>query len=93
MEERPAAGGVAGAAVTPPAAYAVVIEAGPRNYSAYVPDLPGCIATGATVEEVAARIRRAIAIHLAGMRRDGDPIPPPTTRAIEVEVEVEGHAA
>ena len=46
MEERSAASGVAGAAVTPPAAYAVVIEAGPRNYSAYVPDLPGCIATG-----------------------------------------------
>lgn len=86
MAEHSAAGGVAGP-VTPTTAYAVVIEAGPRNYSAYVPDLPGCIATGQTIEEITARIRRAIAIHLDGMRRDGDPIPAPTTRVIEVAVE------
>lgn len=72
--------------MTPPA-YAVIIETGPCNYSAYVPDLPGCIATGQTVEEVTGRIRRAIAIHLESMRRDGDPIPAPTTRVIEIAVE------
>lgn len=72
------AGGVA--TVAPPLAYAVVIEAGPPNYSAYVPDLPGCIATGKTVEEVTRRMREAIAMHLAGMREDGEPIPEPRTR-------------
>ena len=55
--------------------YAVVIEWGEHNYSAYVPDLPGCIATGKTVEEVTQLIREAIAIHLEGLREDGDPIP------------------
>ena len=64
--------------------YAVIIEAGERNYSAYVPDLPGCIATGKTVEEVKRLIREGIALHLEGLREDGL-IPEPTTLAEYVE--------
>lgn len=66
--------------------YAIVIEKAVGNYSAYVPDLPGCIATGDTVEETEQAIREAIEIHLAGMREDGDPIPPPSSRVDYVEV-------
>lgn len=66
--------------------YAVVIEAGERNLSAYVPDLPGCVATGATVDEVIDALKGAIAMHLAGMREDGMPIPPPTTRVRVIDV-------
>ena len=51
--------------------YAVVIEKGDSNYSAYVPDLPGCVSVGDTLDEVKAEIREAIAFHLGGMRRDG----------------------
>jgi predicted RNase H-like HicB family nuclease len=65
--------------------YAVVIEKAGGNYSAYVPDLPGCIATGATVEQVEAEIREAIRFHIEGMREDGSPIPEPTTLAEYVE--------
>ena len=57
--------------------YAVVFEKAPSNYSAYVPDLPGCIATGATREEVERNVREAIAFHLEGLRREGEPIPEP----------------
>jgi len=61
--------------------YLVVIEGDDEtNYSAYVPDLPGCITTGKTVEKTVRMIREAMASHLAWMRRDGDPIPPQTTR-------------
>lgn len=56
--------------------YAIVIEKAESNYSAYVPDLPGCVATGATVEEAEASIREAIEFHLEGMREDGTPIQP-----------------
>jgi predicted RNase H-like HicB family nuclease len=55
--------------------YAVVIEKARNNYSAYVPDLPGCVATGATIEETEQQIREAIDLHLAGLRADGLPIP------------------
>ncbi len=65
--------------------YAVVIEKAASNYAAYVPDLPGCIATGATVEEVEAAIREAIRFHIDGLREDGLPIPQPTTMAEYVE--------
>ena len=65
--------------------YAMIIETGERNYSAYLPDLPGCSATGKTVEEVRKRMREAIELHLAGMREDGLPIPEPTTLADYVE--------
>lgn len=53
----------------------VIYEDAGTNYSAYVPDLPGCVSTGATKDEVARNIREAIALHLAGMREDGDPMP------------------
>lgn len=66
--------------------YAVVIEQAEGNFSAYVPDLPGCIATGATVPEVEAEIREAIEFHLEGMREDGLPIPAPSSRVEYVEV-------
>lgn len=66
--------------------YAVVIERGPNNLSAYVPDLPGCVTTGKTVEEIERNIREAISLHLEGMREDGEPIPEPTTVALEIEV-------
>ncbi len=66
--------------------YAVVIEKGPNNYSAFVPDLPGCITTGRTLEEIEENIRAAIELHLEGMREDGEPIPEPTTLTREVEI-------
>jgi predicted RNase H-like HicB family nuclease len=56
--------------------YAIVIEKAEGNYSAYVPDLPGCIATGATLEEVESEIRDAIVSHVEGLREDGLPLPP-----------------
>ena len=65
--------------------YAIIIEKGERNYSAYVPDLPGCIATGKTVEEVKRRMNEAVAMHLRGMREDGLPIPEPTSLVEYVE--------
>ncbi len=66
--------------------YAVVIEKAGNNYGAYVPDLPGCVATGDTIEEVEAEIRSAIEFHLDGLRADGLPIPVPQSRAEYVEV-------
>ena len=66
--------------------YAIVIEKAEGNYSAYVPDLPGCVATGATVEETEQSIREAIAFHLDGMREDGLTIPPASSHVEYVEV-------
>jgi predicted RNase H-like HicB family nuclease len=66
--------------------YAVVIEKAENNYSAYVPDLPGCVATGATVEEIESEIREAIAFHLEGMREDGLPVPDPTSKVEYIEL-------
>ena len=66
--------------------YAIVIEPVGANFSAYVPDLPGCVATGATLEEVEKEIREAIEFHLEGLRGDGSPIPPPSSRVDYVEV-------
>ena len=65
--------------------YAMIIETGKQNYSAYLPDLPDCVATGRTIEEVRQQMREAIELHLAGMREDGLPIPEPTTLADYVE--------
>lgn len=66
--------------------YAVVIEPAGSNFSAYVPDLPGCVATGATPEETSARLRDAIGFHLEGLRADQLPIPPASSRVDYVEV-------
>ena len=66
--------------------YAIVIEKAENNYSAYVPDLPGCVATGATVEEVEGQIREAIEFHLEGLREDGLVIPQPASRVEYVDV-------
>jgi predicted RNase H-like HicB family nuclease len=66
--------------------YAIVIEEAGGNYSAYVPDLPGCVATGATIQETEQAIREAIEFHLEGLREDGNPIPPPSSRVEYVEV-------
>jgi predicted RNase H-like HicB family nuclease len=59
--------------------YAVVIEKADANYSAYVPDLPGCVASGPTVEAVEHEIREAIRFHVDGLREDGLPVPAPTS--------------
>lgn len=66
--------------------YAVVIEKAERNYAAYVPDLPGCVATGQTLEEIEIQIQEAIQLHLRGMREDGLPIPEPSRQVEYIEV-------
>lgn len=66
--------------------YMVVIEQAPQNYAAYVPDLPGCIATGETVDEVTANIRQAISWHLDALREDGIEAPEPRACAAHVDV-------
>ena len=65
--------------------YAVVIEKAAGNYSAYAPDLPGCAATGATIEEIQQQIKEAIAFHLEGLKEEGLPIPEPTALCEYVE--------
>jgi predicted RNase H-like HicB family nuclease len=65
--------------------YAVVIEKANDNYSAYVPDLPGCVATGPTVAAIEDEIREAIRFHIDGLRADGLPVPAPTSIAEYVE--------
>jgi predicted RNase H-like HicB family nuclease len=66
--------------------YAIVVEKAANNYSAYVPDLPGCIATGDTVEETEREIREAIEFHIEGMVADGLPIPQPTSIVQYIEI-------
>ena len=66
--------------------YAIVIEKAEGNYSAYAPDLPGCVATGATIEEVESEMRDAIIFHVEGLREDGLPIPLAASRFEYVEV-------
>jgi predicted RNase H-like HicB family nuclease len=65
--------------------YAIVIEKANDNYSAYVPDLPGCVATGATISEVESEIREAIRFHIDGLKEDGEVVPAPTSIAEYVE--------
>ena len=65
--------------------YAVVIEKAEGNYSAYVPDLPGCVATGGTIESVEREIRDAIRFHIEGLKEDGLPVPTATSIAEYVE--------
>ncbi|HKS71509.1 MAG TPA: type II toxin-antitoxin system HicB family antitoxin [Ktedonobacterales bacterium] len=66
--------------------YLVIVEAGEQNLSAYVPDLPGCVATGTTREQLERNMREAIELHLHGMLEDGDQIPAPSTTAEYIEV-------
>jgi predicted RNase H-like HicB family nuclease len=71
--------------MTEPLKYAVVIERAAANYSAYVPDLPGCISVGDTIEETERNIREAITLHLEGLREQGEVVPTPTTKVEYVD--------
>jgi predicted RNase H-like HicB family nuclease len=66
--------------------YAIVVERAARNYAAYVPDLPGCVATGLTVEETERNLREAIELHIEGMREDGLEVPDPSSVVDYVEI-------
>ena len=66
--------------------YAIVVEKAENNYSAYVPDLPGCIATGYTVEETEREIREAIEFHIEGLIEDGLPVPQPESIVQYIEI-------
>ena len=68
--------------------YAVVFEKAASNWAAYAPDLPGCITTGATLEEAKRNMREAMALHLEAMREVGEPVPPPTADVDFVELEI-----
>jgi predicted RNase H-like HicB family nuclease len=68
--------------------FLILIEKGDANYSAYVPDLPGCVATGETLEEVRANMRQAIKMHVEGMLEDREPIPVPQTMAEYLDIPV-----
>jgi predicted RNase H-like HicB family nuclease len=70
--------------------YAIVIEKAGKNFSAYVPDLPGCIATGATEKEVERLLSEAIEFHIEGLREDNLPVPAPSSRVNYVDVQVAG---
>jgi predicted RNase H-like HicB family nuclease len=72
--------------------YGIVIEKGEANYSAYVPDLPGCVTTGATVAEIMRNMREAIELHLAGMSEDGENIPAPSAIADYVDIDADATA-
>ncbi len=69
--------------------YAIVIEKAASNYGAYVPDLPGCVATGKTVKETERLLRQAVALHLNGLREDGLMIPKPSSIVEYIELELE----
>jgi predicted RNase H-like HicB family nuclease len=66
--------------------YAIVIEKAETNYSAYVPDLPGCVATGASIQQVETEIREAIEFHIEGLREDGSLIPPPSSQVEYIDI-------
>lgn len=66
--------------------YTIVIEKGPTSYGAYAPDLPGCGAAAETRGEVVQLIREAVELHLEGLREDGEPVPPPRTTAMVMDV-------
>ncbi len=69
--------------------YLVVVEEGPASFGAHVPDLPGCVAVGETRDEALALIREAIEFHIEGLKRQGQPVPPPSSTSEVVDV----HAA
>ena len=83
VEQHPESSGIAGQSER--LSYVVVFERAPRNFSAYVPDLPGCVATGKTRADVERLIREAIGLHLDMMREYNEPIPPPAAWAEVVE--------
>lgn len=66
--------------------YTVVFEQAPNNWAAYVPDLPGCVTTGSTLEETRRLIAEAIEFHIEGLREDGESVPEPTTLAEAIEI-------
>lgn len=66
--------------------YTIVIEQSPQNYAAYAADLPGCVATGATRDEVVAEMRRAIEFHIESLQEHGEPAPPARCTAVVVDV-------
>lgn len=68
------------------AEYLIIIEKAKRNYGAYLPDLPGCVATGATLQKVESNIREAVRLHLEGLKAEGLPIPKPTTSAAWIAI-------
>jgi predicted RNase H-like HicB family nuclease len=70
--------------------YAIVIEKAGDNYSAYVPDLPGCVAMGATPGDVETLLREAIAFHIEGLRQDGIGVPEPSSRVDYLDVRIAG---
>lgn len=68
--------------------YLIIIESGKQNYSAYAPDLPGCVATGKTLEEVTRRMQEAIEFHIQGLLEEREPVPEPTSIAERVQVSI-----
>lgn len=68
--------------------YLIIIERASHNFAAYSPDVPGCIATGATYDETVDRMREALAFHFEGLQEDGEPVPLPTSTAEYVTVSV-----
>ena len=74
----------------PTVEYTIVIEQTPRNFAAYAPDLPGCVATGATRHEVVQEMRSAIAFHIESLREHDEPVPAPSSTAAVVDVAAAG---
>ena len=68
--------------------YAIIIEKSKKNYSAYSPDLPGCVATGATVKGTISRMKSAIKFHLDGLKKEGAEIAEPSTRVEYIEIAI-----
>ena len=69
--------------------YAIVIESGKNNYSAYVPDFPGCVSVGESIEETIKNIKEAMEFHIEGLIEDGIPIPEPRSYAENIEITAE----
>ena len=67
--------------------YMVVIESGPSSWGAHIPDLPGCVAIGETRDEVVQLIRESVALHVEALKRDGQPVPRPTSEGEFVDVD------
>ena len=68
--------------------YIIIVEKAGKNFSAYCPDLPGCIATGATSEETIKNMKEAIKFHLEGLKEGNLPLPEPSTKAVSVEIAI-----